>query len=70
MAFWGRLYGPYGNRPVNNQLRALSQNWDDAAAKHLFFEELHHQDDIYPATYASLPWLVELTPESEPAQEE
>ncbi|WP_368184672.1 hypothetical protein [Aestuariibius sp. HNIBRBA575] len=57
---WSRLYGPYGNRSVNIQLKALCEKWDDAAAKELFWEELHHQDDIYPATFASLPWLVEL----------
>ncbi|MEJ2018412.1 MAG: hypothetical protein P8X51_08970 [Maritimibacter sp.] len=59
---WNRLYGPYGNRSVNTQLRTLSEKWDNVVAKELFWEELHHQDDIYPATFASLPWLVELSP--------
>ena len=62
---WSRLYGPYGNRSVNTHLKALSERWDDAVAKALFWEELHHQDDIYPATFASLPWLVELSTSGE-----
>lgn len=59
---WSRLYGPYGNRSVNKQLVALSEQWDSAVANELYWEELHHQDDIYPATFAALPWLVELSP--------
>ena len=59
---WSRLYGPYGNRSVDMELRQLSEKWDNAVAKELFWEELHHQDDIYPATFAALPWLVELSP--------
>ena len=67
---WSRLYGAYGNHSVNTHLRALSERWDDAVAKELFWEELHHQDDIYPATFASLPWLVELSPLGDQAFEE
>jgi hypothetical protein len=66
---WNRLYGPYGNRSVNTQLRTLSEKWDNVIAKELFWEELHHQDDIYPATFASLPWLVELSPSKDEAFE-
>lgn len=61
-SIWSRLYGPYGNRSVDVRLRLLSEKWDNAVAKDLFWEELHHQDDIYPATFAALPWLVELSP--------
>lgn len=67
---WSRLYGAYGNRSVNTLLKALSERWDDAVAKELFWEELHHQDDIYPATFASLPWLVELSRSGDEAFEE
>ncbi|MEP6068631.1 MAG: hypothetical protein ABJ246_22550 [Paracoccaceae bacterium] len=59
---WSRLYGPYGNQSVNTQLMALSEQWDNDVAKELFWEQLHHQDDIYPTTFAALPWLVELSP--------
>jgi hypothetical protein len=69
-SIWSRLYGPYGNRSVDMQLRLLSEKWDSAVAKELFWEELHHQDDIYPVTFAALPWLVELSPsEGEAFQE-
>lgn len=67
---WNRLYGPYGNRPVNAQLRTLSEKWDDSVAQKLFWEELHHQDEVYPATFASLPWLVDLLPLDGTASEE
>lgn len=67
---WNRLYGAYGNRSVNSQLSALAERWDDEVAKELFWEELHHQDTIYPATYASLPWLVELSHHREAAFKE
>jgi len=67
---WSRLYGPYGNRSVNTQLMALSEQWDNAVAKELFWEDLHHQDDIYPATFAAMPWVVELSPSEGEAFEE
>jgi len=67
---WSRLYGPYGNRSVNVQLKNLFREWDISVAKELFWEELHHQDDVYPATYASLPWLVALSPSTDEAFEE
>ncbi|MEP6017532.1 MAG: hypothetical protein ABJ251_03490 [Paracoccaceae bacterium] len=63
-ALWDRLYGPYGNRSVNEMLETLAEQWDDAVAEELYWEELHHQDDIFPATFAALPWLVELSPSS------
>lgn len=67
---WNRLYGPYGNRSVNMQLMALSERWDNDVAKELFWEELHHQDDIYPTTFAALPWLLEISPSKGKAFEE
>lgn len=59
---WDRLYGPYGNRSVNLTLAQLADRWETSVAKELFWEELHHQDDIYPSTYAALPWLVDICP--------
>lgn len=66
---WTRLYGPYGVRDVPGQLGRLAARWDAAEAQHLFWEELHHQEDLYPVSYAALPWLVEIAPESEPVLE-
>ncbi|MGC1497187.1 MAG: hypothetical protein WA790_15360 [Sulfitobacter sp.] len=59
---WERLYGPYGNRSVNTLLAQLSERWHTAIAEKLFWEELHHQDDIYPVTFAALPWLTDISP--------
>ncbi|MEL6645752.1 MAG: hypothetical protein AAFQ79_17610 [Pseudomonadota bacterium] len=58
---WSRLYGPYGIRDVTSDLRQLADRWDPEVAKNLFWEELHHQDDLYPVTYAALPWIKKIT---------
>lgn len=67
---WQRLYGPYGNRNVNQILHDLRREWDADTANELFWEELHHQDTIYPVTFAALPWLVELAPDERSKGEE
>lgn len=54
---WSRLYGPYGVQDVAGDLGRLSVAWDRAVAKKLFWDRLHHQESLYPATYAALPWL-------------
>jgi hypothetical protein len=54
---WGRLYGPYREHSVPQTLRQLQQGWSDEIARDLFWEQLHHQEDLYPVTYAALPWL-------------
>ncbi|PJI91412.1 hypothetical protein BC777_0240 [Yoonia maricola] len=61
---WTRLYGPYGNRSVNDLIAKLVTRWDPDVAAELFWEELHHQDDIYPSTFAALPWLLGAAPKS------
>ncbi|MEO9516423.1 MAG: hypothetical protein ABJH45_08940 [Paracoccaceae bacterium] len=58
---WSRLYGPYGFMDVPSILKSLEKSWDKDLAEDLFWEALHHQDDLYPATYATLPWLMKLT---------
>lgn len=55
---WSRLYGPYGVQDVAGQLRTLQATWDEALARDLFWERLHHQETLYPVTYAALPWLL------------
>ncbi len=54
---WPRLYGPYGHEDVAGALSQLARVWDGDVAQDLFWEKLHHQDTLYPATYAALPWL-------------
>ena len=54
---WSRVYGPYGVQNVNKDLANLMEKWDSKLADDLYFEKLHHQDDLYPVTYAALPWL-------------
>ena len=51
---WKRIYGPYGNKSVNTLRAQLSDQWDTAIAEKLFGEELHHQNDIYPARLLQL----------------
>lgn len=57
---WARLYGPYGVQDVAGDLVSLSVSWDSALADQLFWERLHHQETLYPVTYAALPWLREI----------
>lgn len=58
---WTRLYGPYGIRDdpetVPDTLAALGRAWDEGRAADLLWEALHHQESLYPATYAALPHL-------------
>jgi hypothetical protein len=54
---WARLYGPYGVQDVAGDLASLSALWDSAVADRLLWERLHHQETLYPVTYAALPWL-------------
>ena len=59
---WVRLYGPYGVEDVASILEALSQRWDEEVAQDLYWEKLHHQEDLYPVTFAALPWVWQLAP--------
>lgn len=54
---WSRLHGPYGVQDVAGTLQRLEVCWDEALAQDLFWERLHHQETLYPVTYAALPWL-------------
>ena len=54
---WSRLYGPYGVEDVAGGLRRLQTEWDEEVARDLYWEKLHHQETLYPVTYAALPWL-------------
>lgn len=57
---WSRLYGPYGVKDVAVALEGLSARWEKTVADTLFWERLHHQETLYPVTYAALPWLREI----------
>lgn len=59
---WSRLHGPYGVEDVASDLDALSRSWDEDLARNLFWERLHHQEDLYPVTFAALPWIWTLAP--------
>lgn len=54
---WSRLHGPYGVQDVPGILGQLAQHWHADLARTLFWERLFHQDDLYPVTFAALPWL-------------
>lgn len=57
---WSRLASAYGVQHVNKILSDLSRNWDEALARDLFWEKLHHQQSLYPATFAALPWTMHI----------
>lgn len=54
---WSRLYGPYGVQDVHRVLGQLEQLWTVELSNKLYWEMLFHQDDLYPVTFAALPWL-------------
>ena len=62
---WERLYGPYGITNVSSVLCALQRQWSQEQANDLYWEQLHHQDTLYPVTYAALPWLWERAPQDD-----
>ncbi|QDV07997.1 hypothetical protein Poly30_35330 [Planctomycetes bacterium Poly30] len=61
---WSRLYSAYGLIDVARILSDLRDRWSVDALKDLYWETLFHQESLYPATYAALPWLLELQPEN------
>ncbi|GBF73694.1 hypothetical protein PA598K_02004 [Paenibacillus sp. 598K] len=58
---WAKLSGPYGTA---EQLPALLQRLEQAYSRdvfdELFQEYLYHQNTIYPATYAAMPYLARI----------
>lgn len=67
---WSRLYGPYGIQDVPTALAELTQVWDAETASKLYWEMLFHQGDVYPVTYAALPWIWHLLGQIEAQQPE
>ncbi|RKN83730.1 hypothetical protein [Paenibacillus ginsengarvi] len=58
---WGKLAGPYGsseNVPV--LLQQLMQQYNQEIFDELFQEHLFHQNTIYTATYAAVPFLAQI----------
>lgn len=58
---WGKLDGPYGsaeNVPV--LLQQLMRQYNQEVFDELFQEYLFHQNTIYTATYAAMPYLAQL----------
>lgn len=58
---WGKLKGPYGSADqVPQLLQQLMQAYSQEVFDELFQEYLYHQDTIYTATYAAVPFLAQL----------
>lgn len=57
---WGKLTGPYGTAEhVPVLLQQLDQAFSQEVFDELFQEFLYHQNTIYTATYAAMPFLAE-----------
>lgn len=54
---WSRLYGPYGVQDVPGILARLADHHAPDLARTLYWERLFHQDELYPVTFAALPWV-------------
>ena len=61
-----RLYGPYGVQDVPGILGQLAQHWQADLARTLYWDRLFHQDDLYPVTFAALPWLWQFVARRDP----
>ncbi len=59
---WSRLFGPYGQEDLSSSLRRLQISWDQQLAEDLYWERLHHQESLYPVTFAALPWIWQVMP--------
>ncbi|MBU5355111.1 hypothetical protein KQI74_22765 [Paenibacillus barcinonensis] len=58
---WGKLSGPYGSAEnVPKLLQQLEQEYSQEVFDELFQEFLFHQNSIYTATYAVMPFLAQL----------
>ncbi|SFF20942.1 hypothetical protein SAMN04487969_11843 [Paenibacillus algorifonticola] len=60
-SIWSKLEGPYGFADsVPEMLQQLTQNYDSEVKDELYWEQLYHQNTIYPCTYAAVPYLAEI----------
>lgn len=60
-AKWELLDGPYGNGGhIPLHIQQLQQHYNQEQATALYYEELYHQNTIYPCTYVTVPYVVEL----------
>lgn len=69
---WRKLDDAHRDRDIPDVLRRLSEQWDEATARSLFWDCLCHQDTCYGATYASAPHLLRVAaspPSPEAVQE-
>ncbi|RJX37095.1 hypothetical protein D3P09_24600 [Paenibacillus pinisoli] len=58
---WGKLTGPYSSADnVPDLLQRLEQEYSQEVFDELFQEYLYHQNTIYTATYAAMPYLAQL----------
>ena len=67
---WPRLGDAHRDRDVAGLIARLSRNWDGPAANSLFWECLCHQDTVYGATFAALPWVFRIAQDSPEARDD
>ncbi|NHM21092.1 hypothetical protein [Tritonibacter mobilis] len=54
---WDHLPGASGVEDVRGPLSSLLEQWDPELCNTLLWDRLYHQESLYPATWAALPWL-------------
>lgn len=57
---WEKLDDAHRDQKIPEILGALTQKWDGEAANTLFWDYLCHQDTCYGATYASVPYFLNI----------
>jgi hypothetical protein len=67
---WPRLGDAHRDRDVAGLIARLARNWDGPAANSLFWDCLCHQDTVYGATFAALPWVFRIARDSPEARDD
>lgn len=57
---WAKLDDAHRDRDIPEWLSGLAASWEDDEASVLFWDYLCHQDTCYGATYAAVPYLLEI----------
>lgn len=67
---WPRLGDAHRDRDIPGLIARLSRDWDGLAADSLFWDCLCHQDTVYGATFAALPWVFRIAQDMPEARDD
>lgn len=62
---WRKLDSAQRDEDIADAISDLSEQWDSDEADGLFWDNLCHQETLYGATYAAVPWFLEMAMSSQ-----